>query len=794
MVNDVDEVVAEFLVESYENLDRLDQDLVRLEDDPKQHGTLASVFRTIHTIKGTCGFLGYTKLEGVTHVGENLLSRLRDGSLELDSRKMSGLLNMVDAVREMLRSIESNGTDGDTDYPELIALLTSLQSDEPAPAATAAPAGAPKAKKAGRAKAAAKKPAATPAPATATVPAEPSLGEVDARPMGLILVDEGLVTPEQVSIALAEQSLGDKRMLGQILVDHGAVPPELVEEAARRQTDGRPSLAESTIRVDVDVLDRLMNLVGELVLARNNILQHTGGSAEPAILAASQRLDLVTGELQESVMKTRMQPIGSVWAKFPRVVRDLAFACGKQVRMETEGEETELDKTIIENIKDPLTHVVRNAVDHGIETPDARVAAGKPAEGTLKMRAHHEGGQVIVEICDDGAGIDVNRVKAKALSNGLITGSQAEAMSDREAQNLIFLPGFSTAAAVTNVSGRGVGMDVVKTNVEKIGGTVEVTSEFGRGTTLRIRIPLTLAIVPALLVNCAGDRYAIPQREVLELVRVDGERARTAVELLHDSPVYRLRGNLLPLVYLREIMGHGRPADASALTIAVLSADGQQFGLVVDGVVATEEIVVKPLGRMLRSVPVFSGATIMGDGRVALILDVAGIARLSPAITATRGEVEAARAETGVPADSEIVPLLIVGSGGDDSRVAIPLADVARLEEIPVDSVEHTRGRDVVQYRGDILPLVRVSELVGSYGGGEVGENITVVVHAWRGRQIGIIVERIVDIVETKLPTDRDAVTTTLVVADRVTELLDVGQVLAGVVGTLFDDLVEVGA
>ncbi len=785
MVNDVDDVVAEFLVESYENLDRLDQDLVRLEDDPKQHGTLASVFRTIHTIKGTCGFLGYSRLEGVTHVGENLLSRLRDGTRELDEVKMSALLSMVDAVREMLNAIESSGADGDNDYAELIALLTSLQSAQ-APAVAE-----PAKKKPTRSRA--KK--ATETTAAAAIEAAPvGSAELLDKPMGAILVEEGVVTQDQVNIAIAEQSLGDQRVIGQILVDHGAVNPEIVEEAAKRQTDAKSSLAESTIRVDVDVLDRLMNLVGELVLARNNILQHIDGQAEPAILAASQRLDLVTGELQESVMKTRMQPIGSVWSKFPRVVRDLAVACNKQVRMETEGEETELDKTIIEAIKDPLTHVVRNAIDHGIEMPDVRVAAGKPAEGTLKMRAHHEGGQVVIEISDDGAGIDAPKVRAKAIERGVITHAQADQMSDREAMNLIFLPGFSTAKQVTNVSGRGVGMDVVKTNVEKIGGTVEVTSELGRGTTLRVRIPLTLAIVPALLINSNDDRYAIPQREVLELVRVDGERARTAVELLHDTPVYRLRGNLLPLVYMRELMGFPPSSDSDALTIAVLSADGQQFGLVVDGVVATEEIVVKPLGRMLRNVQVFSGATIMGDGRVALILDVAGIARVSSAaMTAHNEATEQARLHRSTEADGEHTPLLIVATGAD-ARVAIPLADVARLEEIPVSTVESTRGRDVVQYRGDILPLVRVSELVGSYGDSPLGDDITVVVHAWRGRQIGIIVDRIVDIVETKLPSQRDQVNTTLVVADRVTELLDVGQVLAGVVGSLFDDLMEVGA
>ncbi|MEZ5218692.1 MAG: chemotaxis protein CheW [Ilumatobacteraceae bacterium] len=406
------------------------------------------------------------------------------------------------------------------------------------------------------------------------------------------------------------------------------------------------------------------------------------------------------------------------------------------------------------------------------------------------MRAHHE---------QPGhrrdhrrrRGINVERVKAKAVERGLITTGQADAMSDREAWHLIFLPGFSTAAQVTNVSGRGVGMDVVKTNVEKIGGTVEVVSELGQGTTLRVRIPLTLAIVPALLVNCGGDRYAIPQREVLELVRVDGEKARTAVELLHDAPVYRLRGNLLPLVNLREVMALPGRDENDALTIAVLSADGQQFGLVVDGVVATEEIVVKPLGRMLRSVPIFSGATIMGDGRVALILDVAGIARVSSSVSSARTESDGGGARERSADIVDRVPLLIVATG-EDTRVAIPLADVARLEEIPVDTIEQTRGREVVQYRGEIMPLVRVSELVGTYGDSPVGEHVTAVVHAYKGRQVGIVVDRIVDIVDTELPQHRDSVTTTLVVADRVTELLDVTQAMAGVVGSLFDDLVEV--
>jgi two-component system chemotaxis sensor kinase CheA len=752
--SEMDEVVSEFLVESHENLDRLDQDLIALENDPTQSALLASVFRTIHTIKGTCGFLGYTNLERVTHVGENLLSRLRDGQLTLDSEMMTGLLDMVDAVREMLREIETAGSDGDESHDELLDNLEHLQ-DPNRSASTA-----------------------------------------DAPLVGEILVDDGAVELEDVVVALAEQDLGDDRLLGEILVDHGSTDPASVEDAVRRQGDGaeiRPGRADSTIRVDVDVLDRLMNLVGELVLARNNMLQHLGTAPAPSMLTAAQRLDLVTGELQESVMKTRMQPIGSAWAKFPRIVRDLSLSFKKQVAIETEGEETELDKTIIEAIKDPLTHVVRNAVDHGIESPEVREAAGKPRQGTLKMKAYHEGGQVIIEISDDGAGIDIAKVKAKAVSKELITPAQSAAMTDREAMQLIFAPGFSTAAAVTNVSGRGVGMDVVKTNVEKIGGTVEVSSELGLGTSLRVRIPLTLAIIPALLVLGDGDRYAIAQRDVVELVRLDGARSRAGVEHVHGALVYRLRGRLLPLVDIRDVLDLSEREDSETMTIVVLSADGQQFGLVVDAVVTTEEIVVKPLGRLINEVTTFSGATIMGDGRVALILDVAGIARSSQAVAAARAEADTS--SDAALATSTTVPLLVAATEGE-GRVAIPLADVARLEEVPVRNLERAGGRDVVQYRGAILPLLSVGSLVGhgGYVGGDPDGVVDVIVHDWKGCQVGLVVSSIVDIVEADLPEHRSGPTTTFVVSDRVTELLDVEQLLESHIGSLFDDLLEVMA
>ena len=471
------EIVQEFLVESYENLDRLDRELVSLEKNPGDTETLASIFRTIHTIKGTCGFLGFSKLEAVAHVGENLLSKLRDGVLRLSPNATTALLSMVDAVRQMLASIEATGHEGERDDAALIARLTALlKSEQPAPEAVA------------------------PAPAPV-----PNIGD--------LLMEKAGATRSDIKLAVEKQEQGDPRHMGEILVEEGAVKSADVVEALQTQQAARAqsSVSDSTIRVDVALLDKLMNLVGELVLARNQVLQFSNATEDAGIIAPSQRLNLITTELQEGVMKTRMQPIGNIWSKFPRTVRDLALTCGKEVAIEMEGRETELDKTIIESIKDPLTHLVRNTVDHGIEKAEVRRKAGKNPVGRLHLRAFHEGGQVNIEISDDGAGLDCEKLRRKALEKALITPEQAAKMGDREITNLIFLPGFSTAEKVTNVSGRGVGMDVVKTNIEKIGGTVDVQSKLGSGTTVRMKIPLTLAIIPALIVTSGGDRYASSQ-------------------------------------------------------------------------------------------------------------------------------------------------------------------------------------------------------------------------------------------------------------------------------------------
>ena len=766
-MNNPDEIVKEFLVESYENLDRLDRDLVALEKNPSDRDILASVFRTIHTIKGTSGFLALHKLGAVAHVGESLLGRLRDGQLTLDREITSALLAMVDAVRQILASIEASGGEGDRDDSQLISRLTRLQAIAEAPSETEVAAS----------------PEGTPPEAAARF----SIGD--------ILIDRAGVAPAEIQLAAQKQREGNQRPMGEILVEHGVVRPHDVLDALRVQQTARTQTAsDSTIRLEVGLLDQLMNQVGELVLARNQILQFANSTEETMPVAASQRLNLITTELQAAVMKTRMQPIGNIWNKFPRTVRDLALNCGKQVRVEMEGAETELDKTLIEAIKDPLTHLVRNSVDHGIESPEVRKAAGKDPEGLLALRAFHEGGQVNIEISDDGAGLDHNRIRDKAVQKGLISADQASRLNDREIVNLVFLPGFSTAEKITNVSGRGVGMDVVKTHIEKIGGTVELQSKLGQGVMVRMKIPLTLAIIPALIVTSAGELYAVPQVSLLELVRLEAEEAGKRIELVHGAPVYRLRGRLLPLVYLNQELKltSEKSKEDDAVNIVVLQADERQFGLIVDEINDTEEIVVKPLRKQLKTVKTFAGSSIMGDGKVALILDVLGLAQRASVVTEMHDRSMAGKVTDALLTGSEKQTFLLFAGPGD-SRMAIPLSTLARLEEFPVEQVEVSGSQWVTQYRGQILPLIRLDVALEERrarlralrvppvpGSGP----IQVLVLNHKGRSFGLVVDRILDIVEdradVRLAATRPAVLYSVVIGDRVTELLDIPAILRG--------------
>ena len=747
-----EQLINDLLVESHEGLDRFDRELLTLEKGQGDAETMNVIFRVIHTLKGTAGCLGLGRIEKIAHSGENLLSLLRDGKIQTTPRMITALLALSDSLRGLLQTLEATGAEGTADHAVLLAEIEHLQN----PAATA--------------------PAAVAAPANAA--------------FGLFEDEEPLAAAPASVAASANAAFGlfeDEEPLAAAPapVAITAPAPEIATDAATK-----PSVTETAIRVDVGQLDKVMNLVGELVLARNQIVANTARFDPAALATAAQRLNHITTELQESVMKTRMQPIGNVWAKFPRVVRDVAHELGKQVRLVLDGQSTELDRTIIEAIKDPLTHIVRNSVDHGIEAPEKRRAAGKPAEGLLSLRAFHEGGQVNIEIMDDGGGINVGKVKAKAVAQNLLTPEQAARLTEREALNLIFLPGLSTAEKITNVSGRGVGMDVVKTNIEKIGGSIDLHSQPGQGTTLRIKIPLTLAIIPALIVTSGGDRFAIPQVSLLELVRLEGAQARQGIEQLYGAPVYRLRGRLLPLAYLNHEFKVGpaaRPGenpDRDIVNIVVLQADGRTFGLVVDAINDTEEIVVKPLGKQLKGIACFAGATIMGDGRVALILDVVGLAQQAKVVSDTRDRAAAENAAR-APADGERPQTLLIFNVGADRRMAIPLSLAARLEEFPAARIERAGAHEVVQYRGRILPLIRVADHVAGLGASAPTDTLQVVVYVENGRAVGLIVGRISDIVEEAVVLQPQAETKGLlgsaVVQGKVTGFLDVPALIRAV-------------
>jgi two-component system chemotaxis sensor kinase CheA len=673
----VDDLTQEFIAESQDGLDRMERCLTELETRPQDSQQLvAEIFRAVHTIKGTTGFLGFSRLEKLAHAGEHLLGSLRDGRLPVTEDLISGLLRLLDGLRAILNLIEETGSEGTRAGDEdsaLIAELAMLNGE-----------GAPS------------QPAEKPAPI--------------------------------VSIKAAEE----------------VPPPASPEEgtaAANVQASGSSS-GDKTLRIDVEVLNRMMNLVGELVLTRNQMLQSGVESTNFPELA--RRLDSVTADLRETVMQARMQPVGNLFGKFPRMVRDLARTCGREVRIEFSGQETGLDKSLLEAIKDPLTHAVRNAVDHGIEPPADRVLAGKSAEGCLRLKAFHQSGSVVIEVSDDGAGIAMERVLAKAVERGLVAPEQAKEMTEREALQLIFLPGFSTAAAVTTVSGRGVGMDVVRANVEKVGGSVELESKVGVGTTLRLRVPLTLAIVPALVVRSGGQSFALPQTALVELVYIPARDREKVLERVGASEVYRLRERLLPMVWLDRLLSLKNETEAHGFYMAVLEAEGCRYGLVVDDLLAPEEIVVKPLSAVLREIGLFSGATVLGNGTLALILDIAATA----ARAGVKPVMEEQEEETVEVRQDEAS--FLVFEDRSRERTALPLGVVERIESVPISRVEYASGRALLQYRGELLQLRDDGNVLEDmYGLQDEEASVTILICGdpqTKSGRMGIVVRKVLDV------------------------------------------------
>ena len=764
----MDDILGDFIVEANESLDQIDQALILFEADPGDKAALAGIFRLFHTLKGTAGFMGLPRLETVAHAAETLLGRFRDGALSPSSDSIDLIMAAVDAIKVILGGLETRGLEPDTDHRKLISHLEDVAMgvalvDVAAPARTgegetSLRPGEVSEDELERAFAAA---AFDPSPAIpAFVSAEPAAPAL--RP--------GEVSEDELERAFAEAPiLAPSFIDAPTLAEEPATPPAPRQEAAGAVA---PTV-NTSVRVGLDVLENMMTLVSELVLTRNQLLQVNRQREDGAFSSPLQRLSTITGELQETVTKTRMQPIGASWNKLPRLVRELSRDLGKKIDLRLEGEATEVDRQVLELIRDPLTHMVRNSADHGLETEAERLAAGKSATGVITLSAYPEGGSIVIRLSDDGRGLDGRRIRAKAVEQGLLTAAEAESISDAQAYRLIFSPGFSTAQAVTSVSGRGVGMDVVMTNLEQIGGQVEITSRPGEGATFTVKIPLTLAIMATLIVDVAGQRFALPQSGVLELVRF-GPGSPHRIETIESLRMLRLRSQLLPVLDLAPTLRLGEERRTSGY-VAVVAVGQRRFGVLVDRVIDTEEIVVKPLAQVLRKVNVFSGATILGDGSVVLILDPNELA-------GQMGEASV-RAESFTDAASlvEIAAeksALLIFTAGDRSRKAVELSKVTRLERPASSAIETLNGRAILQYRGKLTPILPVIQ--GQSIGAKTVQPLLILSGALYS--MGIAVDEIIDVVEDHLDitlvTDRPGVKGAAVVGGKATEILDVDHYL----------------
>ncbi len=751
----MDDLLREFLTETSESLDTVDNQLVRFEQDPNNARILDNIFRLVHTIKGTCGFLGLPRLEALAHAGETLMGKFRDG-MPVTAEAVSLILSSIDRIKEILAGLEATEAEPEGSDQDLIDPLVEL-SLQPFEAAAEVAAAAPP-------------PAASPVVQGTLVP---QTLERELRP-GEVSLDELERAFQETATELAPPASAEPQPDAA-----AAKEPKPAAKKASVEPDAAEGdrIANQSIRVNVDTLEHLMTMVSELVLTRNQLLEISRRKEDTEFKVPLQRLSNVTAELQEGVMKTRMQPIGNAWQKLPRIVRDLSGELNKQIELEMHGADTELDRQVLDLIKDPLTHMVRNSADHGLETPAERLACGKPEQGTIRLSAYHEGGHIIICIADNGRGLNTERIKAKAVAGGLVSEAELEKMTEAQIHKFIFAPGFSTAAAVTSVSGRGVGMDVVRTNIDQIGGTIDVKSVAGEGSSVTIKIPLTLAIVSALIVEAAGDRFAIPQLAVVELVRARAN-SEHRIERIKDTAVLRLRNKLLPLMHLKKLLriDDGSSSDPENGFIVVTQVGSQTFGIVVDGVFHTEEIVVKPMSTKLRHIDMFSGNTILGDGAVIMIIDPNGIAKALGASGAASHEIAEENAAQRASAAEQLTSLLVFRAGSTQPK-AVPLGLVTRLEEIAADKIELSNGRYMVQYRDQLMPLVQMAGVSVQTSGAQ-----PILVFADDGRSMGLVVDEIIDIVEERLNIEvtgqQDGILGSAVIKGQATEVIDVGHFL----------------
>ncbi len=773
----MDELLGEFITETNEFLEIVDTQLVVFEADPTDSATLNSIFRLVHTIKGTCGFLGLPRLQFVAHAGETLLGKFRDGTLIATPDQVQLVLESIDRIKDILADIEATGAETEGDDSALIGALERASEGHDTPV---------------NAKPIVQEPVIVapehiPAPENAVRwdadlgrelrPGEVSLAELEAA---FLAAD---VEPEPVIVKAAAPGVDPTTSS---IPERRAAPEAraLKDDDEDHVSKGGAIASNQSIRVNVDVLETLMTMVSELVLTRNQLMQMVRNNSDSEFKGPLQRLSVVTAELQDSVMKTRMQPIGSAWKKLPRIVRDAGRDLGKKIDLVLEGEATELDRQVLELIKDPLTHMIRNSCDHGLESPATRASAGKSETGTIKLNAYHEGGHIVIEVSDDGGGLSTARIRDKAIKNGIVTLEHAWTLTDQQIHRFIFAPGFSTAEAVTSLSGRGVGMDVVRTNIELIGGTIDLQSTEGRGTKFFIKIPLTLAIVSALVVGSLGQRFAIPQLSIVELVSA-GPASDHKIETINSARVLRLRDRLLPLVELAEVLNVDRTQvdenQRRSSFVVVMQQSNQLFGVVVDEVFDTEEIVVKPLSSAIADVKNFSGATILGDGSVILIIDPVSVYQSVGASTEVIEEVTEAAARVRKP-QSDLTSMIVFRAGGDQPK-AVPLSLVTRLEVLDASTFEQGDGKTLVQYRGELMAIVPSDYAMSIAQSGP--QPILVFTH--NGQAAGVAVDQIIDIVEEKLDmemtTDRPGMLGVAVLKGKATEILDVGYYLTQSLG-----------
>lgn len=704
-MNNTDDILVEFIIEAREILDQLDLDFLLLEKTPEDKKLVGNIFRAIHTLKGSSGFFAFKRLELVTHAGETLLGKIRDGSLELDRQKTTLLLATLDAVREIIAGIEATSKEPAGDDGQLIENLLNLAN---------------------------------------------GIGLVDKKDDVLEEIKPPNTKPDDdVPAQFFENSSSVSSPQESETVDsHDDTlsPPiaayemgvETVQEVAQ------------PVKVNLDLLDKLMNLVSEMVLARNRLLPFAVDFGDHHFSGAVRTIDLLTQELQERMMMTRMQPISHIWSKFPRLIRDISNECGKQVNLIQEGSETELDRTLLDAIRDPLVHIIRNCIDHGIELPEQRTQMGKSAMGQVFLKAGHENGMVVIQVADDGGGIDFELVRQKAVETKLLASEHALTLTDMQLLEYIFLPGFSTKKVVTNLSGRGVGMDVVKTNIAKIGGSIEIDSPRGLGTNICLKIPLTLAVMPALFVRCENESYAIPQNSIVELVRLDLANDRSGLEDFYGLPVFRLRNKLVPLLLLSHQLNlsHKFPSSDAVINIAMLQSGGIQFGLLVDEVLNMQEVVVKPLGPLFSGITDFAGATILGNGSVALILDVAGMA-IGSGLAAKIQARPLQQVQVSAEVTVEQISMLLFEVPGLEFA-ALPLESVVRLERFTVDKIQKSGKREVVQYGNGLMHLLRLNEYIDGASPTTVNsqEPLSVITHYVNGFPMGLVVGKVHDIIQ----------------------------------------------